>query len=109
MSNPVLSNLGADPAQPLPDELNSAYSYFHVERRFSEFILSAYGQQGGADTNPEFQAPGAPDIIHADKCQDCRMRDVVGVACNKKGVPVRPNESIEHPNSGQPLHGPNGL
>jgi hypothetical protein len=32
------------------------------------------------------------------------MRDVVGVAANKKGAPVRPNESIEHPQSGQPLH-----
>ena len=32
------------------------------------------------------------------------MRDVVGVGCNKTGAPIRPNESIEHPNSGQPLH-----
>jgi hypothetical protein len=32
------------------------------------------------------------------------MRDVVGKACNKKGVPVRELESIEHPQSGQPLH-----
>ncbi len=104
VSNPVLANLGADPAQPLPTELNSASSYFHVERTFSEFMLSAYGQQGGAVTNPEFQAQGAPDITRAAKCQDCHMRDVVGVAANKNGAPVRPNESIEHPQSGQPLH-----
>lgn len=32
------------------------------------------------------------------------MRDVVGVGCNKKGVPLRPDESIAHPNSGLPLH-----
>ena len=32
------------------------------------------------------------------------MRDVVGVGANKKGVPVRPGESVEHPDSGQPLH-----
>lgn len=32
------------------------------------------------------------------------MRDVVGVGCNKKGAPVRPDESVEHPNSGLPLH-----
>jgi hypothetical protein len=104
VSNPVLANLGADPAQPLPTELNSASSYFHVERTFSEFMLSAYGQQGGAPTNQEFQDQGAPDITEAARCQDCHMRDVRGVACNKKGVPVRPDESVEHPNSGQPLH-----
>jgi hypothetical protein len=104
VSNPVLANLGDDPAQPLTTETDSAYSYFHVERTFSEFMLSAYGQQGGAATNPEFQAQGAPEITQAAKCQDCHMRDVVGVAANKKGVLVRPNESVEHPNSGQPLH-----
>ena len=32
------------------------------------------------------------------------MRDVTGVACNKNGVPVRPDGSVEHPQSGQPLH-----
>jgi hypothetical protein len=104
VSNPVLANLDADPTQPLPTELNSASSYFHVERTFSEFMLSAYGQQGGAATNQDFQDQGASGITHAAKCQDCHMRDVVGVGCNKNGVPVRPNESVEHPQSGQPLH-----
>ena len=32
------------------------------------------------------------------------MRDVVGVACNKNGVPLRPDDNIEHPQSGLPLH-----
>ena len=32
------------------------------------------------------------------------MRDVTGVAANKNGAVNRPNESVEHPNSGQPLH-----
>ncbi|UCC30963.1 MAG: fibronectin type III domain-containing protein [Phycisphaerales bacterium] len=104
VSNPVLANLGADPAQPLPTELNSAFSYYHVERTFSEFMLSAYGQPGGAATNQEFQDQGAPGITQAAMCQDCHMRDVVGMACNKKGVPIRPSESVEHPQSGQPLH-----
>jgi hypothetical protein len=104
VSNPVLANLGADPTQPLPTEQNSANSYFHVERTFSEFMLSAYGQQGGAATNPELQAQGAPNITHAAKCQDCHMRDVVGDACNVQYDLVRPNESVEHPQSGQPLH-----
>jgi len=104
VSNPVLANLGADPTQPLPTEQNSAGSYFHVERTFSEFMLSAYGQQGGADTNPEFQTQGAPDIMHAAKCQDCHMRDEVGVGSNLYNSVVRPGESVEHPQSGIPLH-----
>jgi hypothetical protein len=104
VSNPVLANLGADPTQPLPTELDSAYSYTHVERTFSEFMLSAYGQPGGAATNPEFQAQGATGITQAAKCQDCHMRDVVGMGANKNGAPVRPNQSVEHPQSGQPLH-----
>ena len=104
VSNPVLANLGADPTQPLPTELNSAFSYLHVERTYSEFMLSAYGQQGGAATNPEFQIQGAPDITHAAKCQDCHMRDVVGPGADLRNAVVRPDESVEHPQSGQPLH-----
>jgi hypothetical protein len=108
VSNPVLANLGlsglTDDGTGLITEQYSAAQYFHVERTFSEFMLSAYGQQGGAATNPEFQAQGASNITHAAKCQDCHMRDVVGVAANKNGAVVRPNESVEHPNSGQPLH-----
>jgi len=38
------------------------------------------------------------------KCQDCHMRDVEGVGCNKAGSPFRPTGSTEHPKSGQPLH-----
>lgn len=32
------------------------------------------------------------------------MRDVSGTGCDKKGVPVRPDGSAEHPKSGVPLH-----
>lgn len=107
VSNPVLANLTADPTQPLPTELNSAFSYFHVERTFSEFMLSAYGQQGGAPGIGPFDPAGFqtsdPDN-NIRMCQDCHMRDVVGQAANKQGVPVRPSESVEHPKSGQPLH-----
>jgi hypothetical protein len=116
VSNPALANLGLSglpqpvdpvtnqPGNDLVTEQYSAARYFHVERTFSEFMLSAYGQQGGANTNPEFQAQGAPGILVAAKCQDCHLRDVVGVACDKKGAPVRPDDSSEHPNSGLPLH-----
>jgi hypothetical protein len=105
VSNPILANLGADPTQPLPSEVGSAFTYFHVERTFSEFMLSDYGLQGGAATNPEFQSQGAPNVIHAAKCQDCHMRDVAGVAAFRGGLAVtRPDGSIEHPQSGLPLH-----
>jgi hypothetical protein len=108
VSNPVLANLGLsglpDDGSGLITEQHPAHSYFHVERTFSEFMLSAYGTDGGAATNPEFQAQGAPDVTWADKCQDCHMRDVIGVGANKRGVPIRPDDSVEHPNSGQPLH-----
>jgi len=107
VSNPILANLGLSN---LPDletglitEQYSAANYFHVERTFSEFMLSAYGQQGGAATNQEFQAQ-APNITHAAKCQDCHMRDVIGPGADLRDAVVRPNQSIEHPQSGQPLH-----
>jgi hypothetical protein len=108
VSNPILANLGLsglpDGGTGLITEQYSAANYFHVERTFSEFMLSAYGQQGGAATNAEFQAQGAPNITHAAKCQDCHMRDVVGAGADKRDAVQRPNESVEHPQSGQPLH-----
>lgn len=109
VSNPVLANLGLST---LPDrsagvdlisEQYSAARYFHVERTFSEFVLSAYGQPGGTATNPEFQQLSG-GIAWVAKCQHCHIRDVVGVGCNKKGAPIRPQESTEHPNSALPVH-----
>jgi hypothetical protein len=107
VSNPILANLGADPTQPLPSELASAYSYFHVERTFSEFMLSAYAQQGGAPG----VGPFAPDVFETSyandyiaKCQDCHMRDVSGAGADMNDAVNRPSESVEHPESGQPLH-----
>ncbi|HSJ54257.1 MAG TPA: hypothetical protein VLC52_11005, partial [Anaerolineae bacterium] len=107
VSNPVLHNLGADPANPLPSEVDPAYSYFHVERTWSEFAVSDYGQQGGAAG----LGPFAPGVLNTSQpgdvvasCQDCHMRDVTGHASvNPAGV-LRPDGSLEHPNSGLPLH-----
>jgi len=110
VSNPVLANLGLSG---LPDqsggadlitEQYSASRYFHVERTFSEFLLSAYGRNAGAATNAEFQSQGAPTVAWASKCQDCHMRDVVGAGCDKNDAPQRPGGSTEHPSSGLPLH-----
>lgn len=112
VSNPILNNLGADPAAPLPTEVNPAHSYYHVERTFSEFMLSDYGQQGGAQGIGPF-APEAFNTSKADNsismCQDCHMRDGIGVGSDKSGSPLRTGdpqdtESIEHPYSGQPIH-----
>ena len=109
VSNPVLANLGLsgltdDGSGNLISEQYSASRFFHVERTFSEFMLSAYGQPGGATTNPEFQAQGGANITHAATCQDCHMRDVTGRAANKNKAVYRPDDSIEHPNSGVPSH-----
>jgi len=112
VSNAALANhakiVPGDPVvDPLPSERDSAHRYFHIERTFSEFMLSAYGQTGGAagvgPFNPADFETSNPDNVIA-KCQDCHMRDVVGTGANKRGVPVRPGESVEHPESGQPLH-----
>jgi hypothetical protein len=48
VSNPVLANLTWSGTGPLPSELQPSFAYFHVERTFSEFMLSAYGADGGA-------------------------------------------------------------
>jgi hypothetical protein len=107
VSNPVLANLGAEAGQPLPTEENPAFSYYHVERTFSEFMLSDYGQQGGAagigPFAPQLFTTSLPNNYIA-RCQDCHMRDGVGRGSNKNDSPIRPTESVEHPNSGQPIH-----
>lgn len=107
VSNPVLQNMQADPANPLPTETESAFSYFHVERTFSEFKSSGYGQQGGmAGTGPY-----APDLFKTSRpgnlianCQDCHFADTVGRACTQSDGLVRPTNSADHPLSGQPAH-----
>jgi hypothetical protein len=109
VSNPVLANLGLSGLTDqsgglhLITEQYSAGRYFHVERTFSEFALSAYGQYGGAATTPEF-AQMSGGINSVAKCQDCHMHDGVGYGCNKTGAPLRPSGSTEHPHSGVPIH-----
>ncbi len=105
ISNPALANLNDNPTQPLTTETDAPYSYFHVERTFSEFMLSDFGQQGGAagigPFNPsEFETSQPGNLIAS--CQDCHMRDTVGEAVNN--TILRPTESTEHPHSGQPMH-----
>ncbi len=113
VSNPALANLGLSglPEQSggshLISEQYSAYRYFHVERTFSEFMLSGYAQQGGAATNPEFlQLTG---ISMVSKCQDCHMFDATARGCNKNRAPIRPTQSAEHPAAGTPPHPNSGM
>jgi hypothetical protein len=114
VSNPALANLAFDGTPPgdgttvLPTEQNAPGFYFHVERTFSEFLLSDYGLQGGA---PGI-GPYDPSVFYTSDpnnwirtCQDCHMPDVLGEkACSQNDGVVRPGESTEHPKSGVPQH-----
>jgi hypothetical protein len=108
VSNPVLANMMLEGVEgALPSESLPSFAYFHVERTFSEFMLSDYGQQGGA----EGIGPFAPGVFVTSQpgnriaaCQDCHMRDGVGAGADKKNSVIRPDGSKEHPNSGQPIH-----
>ncbi len=113
VSNPVFGNLPQAAARPgdgttvLASERQPAHAYGHVERTFSEFMVSAYGAGSGAAGRGAYDPsvwntsrPG--DAIAA--CQDCHMPDRVGKGCDKADAPVRPTDSREHPASGQPLH-----
>jgi hypothetical protein len=66
----------------------AAASYFHVERTWSEFALSAFGAPGGAPTSPALAAAG---IDHAASCQDCHMPVVGGRAAKMMMVTERPD------------------
>lgn len=112
ISNPILVNLGYTNAVPgdgvtvLPSESQPAYSYGHVERTFSEFMLSAYGVQGGSPGT----GPYSPERFETSRsgnkiatCQDCHFRDLHGQKAGNSGV-VRPSGSTEHPLSGIPEH-----
>jgi len=87
VSNPVLSRVIE--ASNIPERQAGA-TYYHVERTFSEFMLSAYGQDGGAPTN---EAVAARGIAHAASCQDCHMPRAVGRLSNKN-VPVRDDLAV---------------
>jgi hypothetical protein len=108
VSNPALANLGLSGLTDqsggthLISEQYPASRYFHIERTFSEFMLSDYAQYGGAATNQEFQQLSG--INHVKKCQDCHMREIRGYGSNKPSSPLRPDDSTEHPNQAIPKH-----
>jgi hypothetical protein len=95
VSNPVLGRLlSGDLALP---EKQAAASYTHVERTFSEFMLSAYAAAGGAATEGKVAASG---VTWAAKCQDCHMRDVTGTAANKAGIQTRTDLALHDQTGG---------
>ncbi len=117
VSNPALANLAfagtppGDGTTVLPSEDLPAFAYAHVERTFSEFMLSGFGLQGGAPGTGAF----APDVFETSladnsiaRCQDCHMPDAVGKGCDKNRGVLRPTDSVEHPNSGVPTHDQTG-
>jgi hypothetical protein len=95
VSNPVVGRLlSGDPALP---EKQTAATFAHVERTFSEFVLSAYGQPGGAPAN---EAIALPQGMVVNKCQDCHMRNVSGKAASQPRVPVRDDLALHDQTGG---------
>ena len=104
------SSLGTSPGDGttvLPSEQQPAHDHFAVERTFSEFMLSDYGLPGGAPGSGPFD-PTAFETSQPGNaiasCQDCHMPDRIGRACVGGAGVLRPVASVEHPESGQPLH-----
>jgi hypothetical protein len=125
VSNPVMANLGSPAAEPgaagpLPSEALPAYAWSHVERTFSEYRLSAYARPGGSDGKGNFR-PNTPERTfppngwetdqpgnRISKCQDCHMCSRWSEGSSVAGSPVRPEDSLEHPNTWTPCHAMTG-
>jgi hypothetical protein len=88
VSNPVFERAadGRYLAGPFGEPAASfdSHDLFPVERTFSEWSVSEYNSAQGVYA-PQFG--GNLEVVRT--CQDCHMRDVTGVGCNKNGVPVR--------------------
>jgi hypothetical protein len=94
VSNPVYARVGGSTSSEYapndwgtPPPSDDPYTMFPVERTFSEWKNSDYAN-GGVHA-PQFAGNKADGIVST--CQDCHLRDVNGVGCNKKGAPVRPD------------------
>lgn len=113
VSNPSLANLGADPSEPLPTEVNPAFSYFHAERTFSEFQLSDYalgaGSEGAGAFDPDqFNTSSEGNLV--SKCQDCHMADARGMGCNEwSDAYWRPGDDPRAPQPTSPQHLQSGV
>ena len=88
VSNPAFSKqvdgsyMPNDFNAPAPDF--NPYSLFPIERTFSEWKMSEYNTPLGVHA-PQFGG----NKQYVSTCQDCHMKDVSGVACNKNGAVLR--------------------
>jgi hypothetical protein len=127
VSNPVMANLSQATAKPgdkvvLTTEKLPAFAWSHVERTFSEFRLSGYNAVGGAAGKGNFKPytgarnkPAPAGFWETDqpgnkisKCQDCHMCSRWSIGSNVPGSPIRPEASLEHPNTWMPCHAMTG-
>ena len=113
VSNPVLANLAAagtpsgDGTTVLPTERLPAHAYSHVERTYSEFLLSEFGQPGGAVGSGDFAPATFTTSLAGNRiarCQDCHMPDAAARASSLFSAVLRPADSTEHPRTGMPSH-----
>lgn len=84
VSNPVYMKNGGtyvpnNFGEPSPDF--DPHTMFPIERTFSEWSVSDYNTPSGVYA-PQFGG----NEPYVSTCQDCHMRDVTGVACNKRGA-----------------------
>ncbi len=125
VTNPVLTNMKFKSTRPgqkvlLDTETLPAFAQTHLERTFSEFRLSAYNEPGGSDGKGNFK-PNTPVGTFPvngwetdqpgnkiSKCQDCHMCSRYTPGSNELDSPVRPEESLEHPNTWTPCHAMTG-
>jgi hypothetical protein len=94
VSNPAFDRVGPHEYVPNAFATRAANTDPHgmapIERTYSEWKASAYNTPQGVYA-PQFGGNKA----NVSTCQDCHMRDVSGVACNKSGAVFR---------NDQPLH-----
>jgi hypothetical protein len=88
VSNPVYQRNSDDTYSPndfgQPAPSFDPYAMFPIERTYAEWKASAFAT-GGVDMGGRF---GGNKLV-VSTCQDCHMRDVTGVGCNKRGAPTR--------------------
>ncbi len=85
VSNPVYMDDGSGNYVPnsfgTPSPSFDPYTMFPIERTYSEWLNSDYNTPQGV-LAPQFGG----NKQYVSTCQDCHMRDVTGVAANKKGA-----------------------
>jgi len=88
VSNPAFMKDGSGAYVPnsfgQPSPSFDPYTMFPIERTYSEWKMSAYNSPTGVYA-PQFGG----NKPYVSTCQDCHMKDVTGVGCNKAGAPVR--------------------